>query len=70
MAKAVGLDTNQLDNCLKDPSTEKALARDLSTAQDIGVNSTPTFFVNGKRVAGALPFSEFKTLIDAELKKF
>jgi protein-disulfide isomerase len=70
MAKAVGLDTNQLDNCLKDPSAEKALARDLSTAQDIGVNSTPTFFVNGKRVAGALPFAEFKTLIDAELKKF
>ena len=33
------------------------------------VNSTPTFFVNGKRLAGAVPLDQFKAIIDPELAK-
>jgi protein-disulfide isomerase len=35
----------------------------------IGVNSTPTFFVNGVPVIGAYPLSYFKQVIDEELVK-
>ena len=42
---------------------------DLKEGERIGVNSTPTFFVNGKKVAGAQPLSQFKAIIDSELAK-
>jgi len=35
--------------------------------QKFGVSGTPAFFINGKFVSGAQPFSVFKTVIDGEL---
>ena len=67
-AKGLGLDMVKWEACIKDDATAKVLASDQSEAEKVGVNSTPTFFVNGKRVAGALPFEEFRTMIDNELK--
>ena len=32
------------------------------------VNSTPTFFINGQHVGGALPKDAFKQIIDEKLK--
>ena len=67
--KELGLDAAAFEACLKDESGEvsKIVDKDLNLAQKIGVNSTPTFFVNGKKVAGALGFDQFKALIDQEL---
>jgi protein-disulfide isomerase len=36
--------------------------------QEMGVTSTPTFFVNGRRIQGAQPFEKFQAAIEAELK--
>ena len=33
----------------------------------MGVNSTPTLYVNGRALIGALPFENFKPIIDEEL---
>jgi protein-disulfide isomerase len=30
---------------------------------------TPTFFINGRKIAGAMPFESFAQVIDEELKK-
>jgi protein-disulfide isomerase len=35
----------------------------------VGANGTPTFFINGRKVEGAQPFDNFKSVIDAELAK-
>jgi len=35
----------------------------------LGVKSTPTFFINGRRIAGGLPPAAFEAAIDYELKK-
>jgi protein-disulfide isomerase len=35
--------------------------------QSVGVQGTPSFFINGKRLVGAQPFESFKAIIDAEL---
>ena len=35
--------------------------------QEFGVDSTPTFFINGEIVRGAESMEEFKKLIDAAL---
>jgi protein-disulfide isomerase len=42
---------------------------DVAEAAALGVNSTPTFFVNGRRVSGAQPLDGFKAIIDDELKQ-
>ena len=33
------------------------------------MTGTPTFFVNGRKIVGASPFPEFKTVIDQEITK-
>jgi len=41
----------QIDACLADPQTQKALQEDVESAIAAGVDGTPTFFVNGRRMA-------------------
>ncbi len=68
-AKDLGLNVEKFNTCMKDSKTEKVVEADQQEGERVGVNSTPTFFVNGKKVAGALPFDQFKSMIDAELAK-
>ena len=35
----------------------------------MGVNSTPTLYVNGRALIGAMPFENFKPIIDEELTR-
>jgi len=43
---------------------------DASIGTSLGVNSTPSFFVNGRRIpGGGMPPQYFEALIDLELKK-
>jgi protein-disulfide isomerase len=35
----------------------------------VGVSGTPAFFINGRRLSGAVPYEEFKKIIDQELSK-
>lgn len=69
MGKELGLDMAKFEACVKNGETAADVKKDEDVAQELGVNSTPTFFVNGKKVAGAMPVAQFKTLIDAELNK-
>ena len=32
-----------------------------------GVNATPTFFINGKKIEGAAPYADFKAAVDAAI---
>jgi protein-disulfide isomerase len=40
---------------------------DQKAGAEVGVSGTPAFFINGKLLSGAQPFSEFQRVIDAEL---
>jgi protein-disulfide isomerase len=50
------------------PETAKLVQDESSLAQTTDVNSTPTFFVNGKRVSNR-SFDGMKAMVDDELKK-
>ncbi|MEK7062924.1 MAG: thioredoxin domain-containing protein [Patescibacteria group bacterium] len=41
---------------------------DTKEGQKAGVTGTPTFFINGKRLVGALPYTEFEKAIEEALK--
>ena len=65
--KTYGLDQAKYEKCIDDKKFEKYVEQDINDGKNIGVFSTPTFFVNGKIVTGALPFEQFKEIIDEEL---
>jgi protein-disulfide isomerase len=47
----------------------QALEREQAELARLGVHGTPSFFINGRFLSGALPIESFKTVIDAELAK-
>lgn len=66
-AKAIGLDTKKFNDCLDSGKMSSEVAKDISDGGAAGVQGTPAFFINGKLLSGAQPFSAFKQAIDAEL---
>jgi len=65
VAKANGLDEAKFDACLTDQAGLQALNGRVKAALDAGVDSTPTFFVNGKRYAGELSLKQLDAAIAA-----
>ncbi len=68
-AGQVGLNTDQFRTCVDSDKYQKAVETDLEAGNKVQVDGTPAFFVNGYRLVGAQPFSEFERVIEDELKK-
>lgn len=67
-ATKLSLDAEKFGACLKDPAKDAEVRKDLDDGRAYGVNSTPTFYVNGYLVVGA-NVAELSRLIDRELEK-
>ena len=67
IAGDLGLDSVAFEDCLNNRKYENVVQTDLDFAVNLGVNSTPTFFINGLAVVGAQPLDVFKQVIDKEL---
>lgn len=68
-ATAISLDLDKWNTCRKDPKHEAEVKKDMADGAAAGVSGTPAFFINGIMLSGALPFSQFKEIIDRELDK-
>jgi protein-disulfide isomerase len=68
-AKKIGLNEKKFSECLKSGKFTAQIDAEIKEGQDIGVKSTPTFFVNGMLVNGAQPIKVFSEIIDDELAK-
>lgn len=66
-AKDVGADTKKFAECVAAGKYKDAVAKDQEYGEKIGVKSTPTFFVNGQLIAGAVPIEQFSEIIDEEI---
>ena len=66
IATAAGLDVPKLKECMQGRKSIVAVKTDQAEAAAVGVNGTPTFFVNGRRVQGA-DANAFKQAIDQAL---
>ncbi|OGH68182.1 MAG: hypothetical protein A3C15_00980 [Candidatus Magasanikbacteria bacterium RIFCSPHIGHO2_02_FULL_50_9b] len=64
-AESVGLDVAKFEVCLKSGTYQAQVARDLQDGLALGVRGTPTFFINGLKIEGAIP----KTAWDAILER-
>jgi protein-disulfide isomerase len=61
------LNVAQFTQCITDKKFKDNITKNYEYASNLGVNSTPTFFINGIPMVGAQPFESFKELIDKEL---
>ncbi len=68
-ATEIGLDPEKFKRDLESPEVAKRIAGDTTQASKLGVTGTPAFFINGRFLSGAQPFSSFKRVIDEELAK-
>jgi len=66
-AQELKLDMNEFKACLDDRRHQKEVEADYNYASELGVQSTPTFFINGLALVGAQPFEVFERVIDMEL---
>jgi protein-disulfide isomerase len=69
LAADVGLDSAEFEDCLSNPRTARAVSEDESDGRALGVTGTPTFFIDGRRLVGALPYAQFSALIDTALAR-
>lgn len=67
-ASELNLDMDEFVTCLNEHRYEAKIQRDLDAARELGISSTPTFFINGIKLVGAQPIEVFKQLIDQELQ--
>ena len=60
LGKLGGISDDKFNACMNDEElSKKILAERLEANQQYGVDSTPTFFINGRKFVGAQPFPEF-----------
>ncbi len=62
------LDQGKLQACVK-AQNEDAIKASMHEAEGVGVNATPTLFVNGQEMDGALPVSEVRAALDRALEQ-
>ena len=56
LARSVGADDQKMMRCVSSAAVEKTVTDDQQEGKKLGVAATPTFFVNGKMVVGAVNF--------------
>ena len=66
-ARLVGLDTEEFAQCLNSGQSYERVQADLEAAVALGQTGTPSVFVNGRHVGGALSFEQLKAQIEREL---
>ncbi|MGH9866918.1 MAG: DsbA family protein [Candidatus Polarisedimenticolia bacterium] len=66
IAQQAGLDMAKFEKSMQSESHGPAVDKDMADSQSAGVNSTPTFFINGKRVMNR-SYDVFKKMIDEAL---
>ena len=67
LARRAGINRAKFDACLANSELQKHLEslREIASTE-YDVSSTPTFFINGEELVGAVPFEEFKKVIDSK----
>ena len=69
IAAAAGADRNRFLESLTEKRYEAAVKGTIALGEKMGVNGTPTFFVNGRRVYGAASYEAFQQAINAALAR-
>lgn len=69
LAATLKLDTQAFNTCLDAGQHKATVQTDTSFSQNLGVQSTPSFVVNGQPLVGGQPFDVFQKIITAGLSQ-
>jgi protein-disulfide isomerase len=67
LGQQVGLNMAIFTPCVDNQSDAGIVAQEKASATAQGVDSTPTFYINGTQILGAQPYSQFQSVISAAL---
>jgi predicted DsbA family dithiol-disulfide isomerase len=68
-ARDMGLDITAFASCLRAGKYRADVAAGVEEAQQLGITSTPTVFVNGRRITGVVPFEVLDRILVDELQR-
>jgi protein-disulfide isomerase/uncharacterized membrane protein len=68
LSKELGLDDKKMALCIESMEVASAISKDIEEALQLNIQSTPTFFINGKKVEGAYSFEVWSEVIEKLLK--
>lgn len=68
-AADLGLDAEQFNACYTSRRYESEVLQTQKFGRSLGVTGTPTFFINGRKLVGAVSYDQLKTVIEEELSR-
>ncbi len=63
-----GVEPLQLGRCIDNKETEPQVNASIAAAQKLGINSTPTMYINGRKLSGSNAWDQIKRIVDLEIK--
>ncbi|MDP6792511.1 MAG: thioredoxin domain-containing protein [Anaerolineales bacterium] len=66
-AAEINLDGDSFRSCLRGGNSRRVVQQDTDLASKMGVQSTPTVFINGDKVEGSQSFEVYRELIERKL---
>jgi protein-disulfide isomerase len=62
------LDGMQLGRCMDNKATDAEISREVDEGRSLQVSATPTIFLNGRKLEGALPWPTIEQLVNLEIE--
>jgi len=64
VAEQIGLDTEKFRQCIEKKKYMPRIRKDYVDGQKLGIQGTPTAFINGHKISGNIPYDDFKKVIE------
>jgi protein-disulfide isomerase len=68
-AGEAGLDVPRFTASIDQKRNAKLIDRDLALVTSLNLYNTPTFYINGRRIIGNVPYEYLKKIVQEELRK-
>jgi protein-disulfide isomerase len=68
-ARRLRLDPESFAQCFDTARFQDAVLADQREGREAGVRATPTFFINGRKIEGALPIETFREAVQQALRE-
>ena len=68
-ARALKLDATEFDKCLDSGQEAIPVARDKKEGMRLGITGTPSFFINGHYLSGALDYAALRQVVEQQLAR-
>ncbi len=69
LAKKAGCDVGRFESDLERTDIARQIDDDIALARRVGARGTPSFFINGRYLAGAQPAAAFHKVVDEEIEE-